>query len=287
MTEFVCRWMFRTLGVALALAMTATLLGAPVASSAEERQAFKVCADPYNLPFSNQEHQGFENKIAELFAKELNLPVEYTFFPQRLGFIRNTLRAEVKTDEYKCDVVMGVPDGFELAATTKPYYTSTWVMVYVKGRGLDDVKTPEDLANLSPERKSQVKVGLFDQGPAQFWVFKNGLMEQMVPYKAMSGDPKENPGKIIQDLVDGKIDVTCVWGPIAGYYAKQLRPEQIVLIPMPSDPNDLDMRFEYNISMGVRHGDRAWKEQLNGLIDKNKDQIREILEGYGVPLVEK
>ncbi len=288
MAKLMCCWNSRLPVAALALAGFAALVGGAMSSVAAERTAFKVCADPFNLPFSNEEQQGFENKIAELFAEQLNLPVEYTFFPQRIGFIRNTLRSEIRPGEYKCDVVIGVPDGFELAATTKPYYSSAWAMVYIKGRGLDDVKTPEDLANLPPERKQQLKVGLFDRGPAQLWVFKNGLMEQMVPYRMMSGDAREYPGQIVErDLVDGKIDVTFIWGPIAGYFAKQIDSAEIVVILMASDPDDPEMRFDYNIAMAVRHSDREWKKQLNQLIDQNRDEIREILVDYGVPLIEE
>ena len=148
------------------LAGLATMLLIPVVQ-AWEGETFKVCADPNNPPYSNQNKQGFENKIAELFAKSLGKKVEYTWFPQRMGFIRNTLKAQLAdTGEFKCDVIMGYPTGAEMAATTNPYYRSTYALVYVKKRGLDDIKSPDDLANLSDERKANLKLAMFDASPA-------------------------------------------------------------------------------------------------------------------------
>ena len=132
------------------------------------RTALKVCADPHDLPSSDEGLQGYENKIAQLFAFYLKLPIEYTWFPQRMGFIRNTLRStSTQGGGFKCDIVMSVPANFELAATTKPYYRSSWVMVYVKGRGLDDVRLAQDLAGLPAERKKALRIGLFDRSPAR------------------------------------------------------------------------------------------------------------------------
>ena len=139
----------------------------------------KVCADPYMLPFSNKEEKGYENRIAELLAKKLGAKLQYTWFPQRLGFIRNTLKAE-EGDSYKCDLVITEPENFDLAATTKPYYTTSYMLVYVKGRGLDEVTQPEMLAKVVEGGKN-IKFGLADQGPAQLWVFYQGLMDKMVP----------------------------------------------------------------------------------------------------------
>lgn len=256
-----------------------------VAADAAERKAFKVCADPYSLPTSNREQQGYENKIAALFAKDLGLPLQYEWFPQRIGFIRNTLKNNDTPDQsYKCDIVMGVVDNFELAATTNPYYHSAWAMAYVKGRGLDDVKTPTDLANLPQKRKETLRIGLFDKSPATQWVLKNGLMGQMVPYQIMSGDVRAYPGEILEkDLVNDKINLTFVWGPIAGYFAKQIKGHTLAVIPMTSEPG---IKFDYRIAMAVRRGEKEWKDQVNSLIDKHKDEIHTILTEYGVPLLE-
>ena len=267
--------------------LLASLFSLPTAPfiQAEERIAFKVCADPYSLPSSNENLEGYENKIAKLFADDLGLPLHAEWFPQRIGFIRNTLRNNDTPDgSYKCDIVMGVVDNFELAATTKPYFTSAWAMVYVKGRGLDDVKTQEDLINLSPKSKKQLRIGLFERSPAADWVFRHGLMQYVRPYQIMSGDAKAYPGQIIeQDLIADKINLTFVWGPIAGYFAKQSKNHEIAVIPMRSEPG---IKFDYKIAMAVRFGEKEWKEQINRLIDKHRKQIATILTDYGVPLID-
>ncbi len=251
----------------------------------DQRKALKVCADPYSLPSSNKEQQGFENKIAQLFAGDLKLPLEYTWFPQRIGFIRNTLRNNDAADRrYKCDIVMGVPANFELAATTKPYYRSTWTMVYVKGRGWDDIKSQEDLVKLPVERKKALRIGLFDRSPAAMWLIKNNMMENIIPYQIMSGDARAYPGEIIEkDLVSDKINLAFVWGPIAGYFAKRVQSPEVVVIPMRSEPG---IKFDFSIAMAVRFGEKDWKQQVQALIDKHREQIRAILAEYSVPLLE-
>lgn len=271
---------------ALVAGLLLTVGGGVAAETAAKREALKVCADPHSLPTSNQEGQGYENRIAELFARSLGLPLQYEWFPQRIGFIRNTLRSNDTPDEsYKCDLVMGVPDNFELAATTRPYYRSVWSMVFVRGRGLDDVKAPADLASLPDARKAKLRIGLFDRSPAAEWVMTNGFIEQMVPYQIMSGDARAYPGQIIEeDLLEGKIDVTFVWGPIAGYFAKQAagKGHDVVVLPMPTDTGP---KFDYQIAMAVRFGEKAWKDQVQGLIDKHQAEIEAILKDYGVPLL--
>jgi len=256
-------------------------------SAAKERPVLKVCADPELLAFSNKKEEGFENRIAELIAKELGAEVKYTWFPQRMGFIRNTL-ASLDNGVYKCDLVMSVPEHFELAATTKPYYASTYSMVYIKGRGLDSVTEPQMLETLNNERKD-IRFGLFDRGPAQLWVFKHNLMNNMVPYQFQIGDARLNPTEIIlNDLYDGKFDVTIVWGPTAAHYATQNkdRGEMVILALDDDDPKLPEMKFVFNMSMAVRRGDSEWKEQLNEFIDKHQGEINEIISSYGIPIVE-
>ena len=257
----------------------------PQNASAKARTAFRVCADPHSLPSSNDKQQGYENKIAALFAKDLGLPLEYTWFPQRIGFIRHTLRDnETEDGEYKCDIVMGVVKNFELAATTKPYYRSSWSMVYIKGRGLDAVKTPEDLANLPDEVKKTLRLGVFDKSPVAQWVLSQGLVRYMVPYQIMTGDYYGYPGEIVEkDLVSGKINVAFAWGPIAGYFAKRNPEQEMVVLPMPPTPG---IKFDYSIAMGVRFGDKAWKQQVNDLIARHRQDIKDILTEYHVPLLE-
>ncbi len=251
----------------------------------------KVCADAYMLPFSNQESAGYENKIAELFAKEMGVELEYTWFPQSMGFIRNTLKSkEDSSDEYKCDLVMTVPSRFELAATTEPYYTTSYMLVYVKGRGLDDITSPEMLNEAYVEKDNpDFKFGLSDKGPAQLWVFYQGLMSNMIPYQGQPGDPKIHPGEVLIDkLVEGKFDATIVWGPTAGYYAKKYKDEaELVLLPITAtNKQNPEAKYVYSMSMAVRYGEKEWKNKINQLIEENRSEIRQILLDYGIPLIE-
>ena len=264
------------------LALAAIISVCAAAATAEERKALRVCAPPHNMPISAKTEQGYENKIAELFAEKLGLPLEYVWFPQRIGFIRNTLRFNNTPDEsYICDIVMGVIENFELAATTKPYLRSTWAMVYVKGRGLDFIQSQDDLKGLTDEQKSKLRIGVWDKGPAPDYVYLRGLMDYATPYQIMSGDTERNAGRIIEDdLIQDKINLTFVWGPIAGYYAKTIKDHEIVVIPM---RDELRVPFEYQISMAVRYGENEWKEQVNQLIDDNREEIDKILDDFGVP----
>jgi quinoprotein dehydrogenase-associated probable ABC transporter substrate-binding protein len=259
------------------------------AEDVAEQKVLKVCADPYMLPFSNQEQQGYENRIADLFAKKLGAKLEYTWFPQRMGFIRNTLRKEIGTSgEYACDLVITAPEKFDLAATTEPYYTTSYMLVYVKGRGLDEVTDPQTMGKFMEEKKPDLKFGLADQGPAQLWVFYQGLMGNMVPFQGQPGDPKISPGKLMLDqLVAGNIDATIIWGPTAGYYAKEYKGKaELVLLPMKDDPKNPEMKFVYKMAMAVRFGEKAWKDKVNQLIKDNKKEITKILTDYSVPLIE-
>ena len=278
------RILFMRFSLPLVLASAICLFfSSPSFAASPEGKAFRVCADPNNLPFSNNKREGFENKIAELFAKELGLPVEYTWYPQRFGFLRNTLRARLEGGGYRCDIVMGVPSNYGQTATTKPYYRSAWMMMYVKGKGLDNVKAPQDILK-EPNLRS-LKFGLFGGSPAADWVLKYNLMEQMVPYRLQTGDIEDYTGKvIIEDLLPGNIDVLFIWGPIAGYFAKQ-HPE-LALVAMQSE-NEKDVAFDFPISVGVRQPDKEWKEEINKLIERNQDKIDAILTEYGVPLVKE
>ena len=247
------------------------------------RKAFKVCADPYGLPMSDKNEAGYENRIASLFAKKLGLPITYEWFPQRIGFIRNTLKNDDTEDgSYKCDIVMGVIENFDLAATTQPYMRSAWALVYVKGRGLDYVKSQNDLKGLGDDRRAVIKPGIWDQGPATEWVSRVGLIDRAVPYVMQSGDAKIGPTQILDDLVQGKINLTFVWGPIAGWYAKKTTDAELVVIPM---QNEFGLKFDYRIAMAVREKDKAWKAQIETLIDENRADIERIIAADGVPLL--
>jgi quinoprotein dehydrogenase-associated probable ABC transporter substrate-binding protein len=254
-----------------------------------DSEYLKVCADPYMLPMSNKKGEGYENKIAELLAKKLGLKLKYEFFPQRMGFIRHTLRAESEESEgYKCDLVINVPSNFELAATTEPYYSTTYVLVYAKGKKLDDVTEAEMLGKIVEEEKLDVRIGVADRGPGQLWVFYQNLMGHMDPYQGQPGDIKVDPGHtLIKDIVDDKIDAAVVWGPTAGFYARKYKDKaELVLLPVKDDvKKNREMKFSYSNSMAVRYGEKEWKEKINNLIKENKAEIEKILTDYGVPLV--
>lgn len=247
------------------------------------RTALKVCQDPNNLPFSNLKGEGFENRIAELFARDLGLPLAYFSFPNRLAFIRNTLRYRLPGEDYRCDVVLGVPAEFDQVAVTKPYYRSTYALVYAKGQGLDGVRTSDDLLALPPEKLRTLRIGVYDRSPASRWLALHGLVDRGVPYPIMSPDPDQYPGQLIErDLAQGRIDAAIVWGPIAGYFARRIRSPELALAPMKSEPG---LPFDYAIAMGVRHGEPKWREQVEGLLARHREEILAILREYGVPLV--
>ena len=204
--------------------VAAALLAAAPAGAQAPWDTLKVCADPNNLPFSNRDEEGFENKLAQIWARELGVEVEYTWFPHRRGFERNTLNAEdPERGGYKCDVIVGVPDGYDLAMTTRPYYRSTYALVYVAGRELD-IRDAEDLIDLPRAARDALRIGVFTPSPAAEWLARHGMYEQMVPYSALDGDPDVYPGKIIEnELLAGELDAAILWGPIAGYFAARAR----------------------------------------------------------------
>ena len=266
-----------------ALALLAAVLGSAETSAQEPRTAFRPCIDPGNLPFANVKGEGFENRVAELFAQKLGLPVKYYEFPQRMNFIRNTLRYKLPGEDFRCDIVMSVPAGYDQVSATAPYYRSTYALVYPKGKGLDQVRSGADLSALPPDRRSNLKIGIYDKSPASAWLVKHGLEAQAKPYNMLSPDPEQYPGEIIEkDLTEGKIDAAIVWGPIAGYYAKRVRNVDLAVIPLKSEPG---VKFDYEIAMGVRYGEPEWKATVQKLISENQAAITAILREYNVPLV--
>jgi mxaJ protein len=273
----------RSLRQRTSLALGVFLLVASQLLFAQE-DVLRVCQDPNNLPFSNEAGQGFENKIAELFARKLGWKLEYFSFPQRMGFIRNTLRFKLPGEQYRCDLVIGVPAGYDQVSPTRPYYRSTYVLVYPQGGKLEGVHSAQDLSALAPEKLNGLRIGVFDRSPASDWLVKHGLLDQAVPYRMLNADPDYYPGEIIEkDLASGKLDAAIVWGPIAGFFAKRVSHPQLVLVPLPSEP---PIRFDYEIAMGVRFGEREWKANVERLIAENKKDIEKILRDYSVPLLD-
>lgn len=243
---------------------------------------FRVCQDPNNLPFSNLNSEGFENRIAELLASRLGWKVEYYSFPQRLGFIRNTLRFKLPGQDFACDVVMGVPARYDQAAPTRPYYRSTYVLVL--GGKLTALDSVEQFLALPAAQRDRLRIGVYDRSPGSAWLGRHDLVAQGVPYRILNADPDHNPGQIIEkDLASGAIDAAIVWGPIAGYVVKQHPEAGLRVIPLASEPG---VALEFEIAMGVRHGELEWKATLDRLIVENQAQIDAILREYGVPLAD-
>jgi mxaJ protein len=249
------------------------------------RAAFRVCQDPNNLPFSNTRGEGIENRIAEVLGKALGLPVTYYSFPQRLAFVRNTLRFKLPGQDYPCDIMLGVPVGFDQVSVTKPYYRSTYALVYARGKGLDQVQTVQDFLALPKAQLDRLRIGVYDRSPGTVWLEKHGLVDSGVPYLTMNPDPEQYPGEMIEkDLARGKIDAAIVWGPIAGFFAKRVTQPELQVVPMRSEPG---VRFDYQMAAGVRYGEREWKQQVETLMERHQGEINAILKEYGVPLVDE
>jgi mxaJ protein len=275
---------------AAALVLTALAAAGPAAIAQPQdasvpRPALRVCQDPNNLPFSNTRGEGIENRIAELFGKALGLPVTYYSFPQRMAFIRNTLRYKLPGQDYPCDIVMGVPVGFDQVSVTKPYYRSTYALVFRLGKGMDAVASAQDFLALPRAQLAKLRIGVYDRSPASEWLGRHGLVDSGVPYLTLNPNPEQYPGEIIEkDLANGKLDAAIVWGPIAGYFAKRVPSLMLKVVPLRSEPG---IRFDFEVGAGVRHGERAWKEQIEALIDTQRGEIAAILGEYGVPVVDE
>jgi mxaJ protein len=246
---------------------------------AQAKKEFRVCADPENLPFSNRQLQGFENKIASLIAKELGATTRYVWWGQRRGFIRNTMNATL--EEGRCDVVMGVPAGYDLVQPTKPYYRSTYVFVYPKGKGLQ-IKSLDD-----PILK-KIKIGVhllgddYTNPPPVHELSKRGVVDNVVGFQTFYSS-QNPPNTLIDAVASGKVDAAIVWGPAAGYFAKRQR-VPLEVVPVPSGKTDLP--FAFDISMGVRKGDEALRNQVQQVLDRKQIEIQNILKEYAVPLLD-
>src|SRR5262249_52807105 len=214
--------------------------------------------------------EGFENKIVQLIAGEFGATPTFTWWPDRRGFIRNTLRAN------QCDVVMGIPNGYDQVRWTQPYYRSTYAFVYARDREFR-VRSWDDPA------LRKARIGVVAATPPADAMIKKDLMGNVVSYRLTIDYTTEYPGQIVDDVAAGKIDVAIVWGPVAGDFAKK-QSAPLEVVPVPAIPG-LEVPFTYEISMGVRKGDRARQAQLDEVIRRKQAEIRRILEEYGVPLV--
>jgi len=260
----------RHLAGALLLLIPSVLVGG--AQGAEVKE-LRVCADPNNLPYSNERWEGFENKIAELVAKELGATLTYYWWPHQRGLVRNTLGAE------QCDVLIGIPKDYDPVLATKPYYRTGYVIAYRKDRGFQ-------IRSLDDPILKKIKIGVHsDTPPHQALAQRDLIGDNLVQYSLFYGwaHPEEQLGKPIQDLIAGQIDVAMVWGPTVGYYVKKWSASFLEVVPLRGDDPHIPLTFE--ISMGVRKGDKELRARLDEVLSRKGDEIRKILEEYGVPLL--
>ncbi len=269
-----------------ATALFCLLLSSGATAAEQSESVLRVCADPDNMPLSNRRGEGYENKIAEALASDLGRRVEYTYFPQRMGFVRNTLRnRDEVTKQFKCDLIIGVPKGYELTATTRPYMHSTYSLVFARRAEFNELQSADDLLKLPRGKLSSLRIGVFARSPGADWLLRNGLMERAVMYAAQSGDPAENPAHTIeQDLIATNIDLAIVWGPIAGYLVQRHANNPAwQSVPFLPDPQ---IKFDFEIAMGVRFGEKQWQGVLNQWIEQHQGSIDAILAGYHIPLLD-
>jgi mxaJ protein len=265
--------------MACALAMMCASCGttAPPANP-DGTSALRVCADPNNLPFSNQAQQGFENKIADLVADRLGMRVEYTWWAQRRGFVRNTLRAGL------CDVVIGLPARIELASTTEPYYRSSYVFVTRDGAQL-----PESFDDpyLGTARVGVHIIGDdFSNSPPAHALTNRGYINNVRGYSVYGDYRTPNPPAALIDAVArGEIDVAVAWGPLAGYFARASRvPLQLSRVRPDEEP---PFPFVFDMAMGVARSNHALQRELDDVIARRGADIERILRDYAVPLVRR
>jgi quinoprotein dehydrogenase-associated probable ABC transporter substrate-binding protein len=236
-------------------------------------KVLRVCADPRNLPFSNEKGEGFENKIAELLAAKLGKKLAYVWYPQATGFVRNTLGA------HRCDLIPGFPQGDELVQSTNPYYRTAYALVIRPDTGLDDLDV------LTDPRLKKKRIGIVAGTPPATYLAVNGLMPEAKPYPLVIDTRVDSSAQaMMRDLAGGEIDVGVLWGPLAGYYAKQANPPMRVVLLLKETGGP---PLAFRIAMGVRAADQNWKRQLNTLIAENQTEINRLLLDFGVPLLDE
>jgi quinoprotein dehydrogenase-associated probable ABC transporter substrate-binding protein len=235
----------------------------PGALELVDPEVFRACGDPRNLPFSNDKGEGFENKLAELFATKLGKKLSYTYFPQATGFVRMTLGS------YRCDTIMGFPQGDDQAQATIPYYRTTYALVVKRGSGLEDVTAIED-----PKLRDK-RIGVVARTPPSTNMAINGLLAHAKSYPLFVDTRADSSAQaMMDDLAKGEIDCGILWGPMAGYYAKQTK--ETAGPPM-----------TFRIGMAVRPADQEWKRTLNKLIMENQAEINQLLISYSIPILDE
>ncbi len=255
--------------------MLALAFSAPLSRPATP---LRVCADPNNLPFSNQRREGFENRLAELVARELNTSVQYLWWAQRRGFVRNTLAAG------KCDVIMGVPSTLSSVLTTRPYYRSTYVFVAPAERKLA-VRSFDD-SRLRHLRIGVQVVGDGANTPPMDALARRGMVQNLVGYTVFGDYAQPNPpARIMEAVASGDVDLAVVWGPLAGFFAERYA-NPLELTQVPPDRILPHVPFEFSISMAVRKGDQALRATLDEILERRQMEIEKILDDYRVPRVD-
>jgi quinoprotein dehydrogenase-associated probable ABC transporter substrate-binding protein len=256
------------------LALALTIAGA--AHAAASQSELRVCANPNDLPFSNAQGQGFENKLADMVARDLGETVRYTWTDEHEHFIRKTLNAG------KCDVLMGVPAGFDEVDTTQPYYTSGYVFVSREDRALH-------LSSMRDPRLHKLKIGMHvigdDNTPPMEALSRQGITQNIVGYMIYQDSQAKGRSRLIDDVAAGKVDIAAVWGPLAGYYAQHAN-APLAVTPITDTTGFGPLVFQYAMAMGVRKGDEALKAHLNGVVARRGADIRNLLRRYRVPLME-
>ena len=236
-------------------------------------EVFRACGDPRNLPFSNDKGEGFENKLAELFAAKLGKKLSYTYFPQATGFVRMTLGS------YRCDIIMGFPQGDDQAQVTVPYYRTTYALVFKRGSELEDVATID-----SPKLRDK-RIGVVARTPPSTTMAINGLLAHAKSYPLFVDTRADSSAQaMIDDLARGEIDCGILWGPMAGYYASNADPP-LVVVPLTRETSGPPMSFR--IGMAVRPADQEWKRTLNKLIMDNQAEINKLLISYNIPILDE
>jgi quinoprotein dehydrogenase-associated probable ABC transporter substrate-binding protein len=255
------------------LALAQTGEGGDLSIELVDPHVLRVCADPRNMPFSNEKQEGFENKMAEFLADKLGKRLAYAWYPQAPGFVRNTLAA------HKCDVIMGYPQGNDLVQSTNPYYRTAFALVFKPGHGLDGIATLAD-----PRLKGK-HIGLIAGTPPSTHLAVHGLMTDARPYPLVIDTRFDSSAEaMMHDLAGGEIDAGVLWGPMAGYYARHSNPP-MTIVPLINEK--AGARLIYRIAMGVRFSDQEWKHTLNRLIAENQPAINSILLDFGVPLLDE
>ena len=238
----------------------------------DEAKRLRVCADPNNLPFSNEKQEGFENRIAELTAKALGANLSYYWWPHERGLVRNTLGAD------RCDVIIGIPKEYERVLSTKPYYRTGYVIAYLKDRNFHITSLDDPILN-------KLRIGVLSNTPPHMALAERGILgDNLVQYSLYhyDWDQPEQLGKPVKDLLSGKSDIALLWGPIVGYYVKKHAVSSLVLVPLKGGDPRLPMSFD--MAMGVKRGNKELKVQLDEVLTKKQAEITHILEEYGVPL---